>query len=127
MRWRVGGGELLDNTGLQVAMPKLLPGVLTALVGVPTGDTAAEGNDRRADEQSKRLKSSVLFGQQVDGDPLCVLVDYLAEVLVAAYGHRHEGPHQVPVSQLEQPADRVVGCLGVSKLLSFPHGANVAV
>ena len=30
---RVGGGHLLNNTGLQAILPKLFPGVLAALVG----------------------------------------------------------------------------------------------
>ena len=124
---RVGGGNLLDNTGLQAVLPKLLPGVFAVRVGTPTNDAAAEGNDRRADEQLKRLKSLVLVGQQVDGGPPGVLVSYLADVLLAAYGHWREGPHQVLVAQLERPADLVVACLGMSKLLSFPHGANIAV
>ena len=51
-----------------------------------------------------------------------MFVGYLADVLVADYNHWREGSHQV-----ERPADLVAGCLGVSKLLSFPHGANVAV
>ena len=120
---RVGGGELLNNTGLQA----ILRGVLAALVGAPTNDAAAEGNNRRADEQLKRLESSVLVDQQVDGGPLGVLVGYLADFLVAAYGHWREGPRQVSVAQLERPADLVVGCFGVSELLSFSHGANFAV
>ena len=48
---RVGGGELLNNTGLQAILLKLLPGVLVALVGAPTNDEAAEGNNRRADKE----------------------------------------------------------------------------
>ena len=124
---RVGGGKLLNNTRLQVILPKLLPGVLAALVGAPTNDSAAKGNNRRADKQLKRLKSLVLVGQQVDGGPLGVLVGYLSDVLVAAYGHWRERPRQVPVAQLGRPTNLVVGCLRVSKLLSFPHDANVAV
>ena len=69
----------------------------------------------------------MLVGQQVDGGPLGVLVGYVAAVFVAAYGHWREGPHQVPVAPMERPAGRLVGCLGVGKLLSFPHGANVTV
>ena len=65
---RVGGGKLLDNTGLQAVLPKLLPIVLAALVDASTNDAVAGGNDRRADEQSKRLKSSV-FADQADGGP----------------------------------------------------------
>ena len=76
----VGGGELLDTTGLQAVLPKLLPGVLAALVGAPTNDAAAEGNDCRADEQLQRLKSLVLVGQQVDGG-LGVFVGYLPTYL----------------------------------------------
>ena len=83
----VGGGELLDNTGLQAALPKLLSGVLAALVSAPTNDAAAEGNERRADKQLKRLKSLVLVGQQEDGGPLDVLFSYLTDVFVAAHGH----------------------------------------
>ena len=78
---RVGGGELLNNTGTQAVLPNLLPGEIAALT----------------------------------------------DILVDAYGHWREEPHQVPVAQLERTADLVVGCLGVSKLLSFPHGANVSV
>ena len=118
--WRVGGGE-------QEGLPKLLPGVLPALVGAPINDATAEGNDRRADEQLKRLKSLVLVGQQVDGGPLHVFVGYLADLLVATYGHWRERPHQVPVAQLERPTGLLVGCLGVSKLSRFFHGTNVAV
>ena len=117
----------MNNTDLQATLPKLIPGVLAAFVGGPTNDAAAEGNKRRADEQLKRLESLVLVGQQVDGGLLGVLVGYLPDVLVAAYGHWREGPHQVPVAQLERPTDLVVGCLGVSKLLRFPHGVNVAI
>ena len=84
---RVGGGELLENTGLQAVLSDLLPGVLAALVDAPTKDVATEMDDRRADEQLKRLKSLVLVGQQVDGGPLRVLVGDLAEVPVAAYSH----------------------------------------
>ena len=124
---RVGGGELLNNISLQPVLLKLLRGVLTTLVGALTNDAAAEGIDRRADEQLKRLKSLVLAGQHVDGGPLGVLVGYLADVLLVAYDHWRKGPHQVPVAQLERPADFVVGYLGVSRLLSFPHGTNVVV
>ena len=60
---RVGGGKLLDNTGLQVVQPKLLPGVLAALVGAPTNDAAAKGDGCIADGRLKRLKSLVLVGQ----------------------------------------------------------------
>ena len=38
---RVGSGELLDNTCLQVVPTKLLPGVLAILVSAPTNDAAA--------------------------------------------------------------------------------------
>ena len=65
--------------------------------------------------------------QSLNGSPLDVLVGYLADVLVAAYGQWLERPHQVPVAQLERPVDLVVGCLGVGELLSFPHRANVEV
>ena len=124
---RVGGGELLDNTGLQAVLPKLVPGVLAALVGAPTNDAAAEENDRQANEQFKRLKSFVLADQNVDSGPLGVLVGYLVDVLVATYSHSREGPHEGPVAQLERAADLVADYLGVSKLLSFPHGANTEV
>ena len=83
---RVGGDELLDSAGLEAVLSKLLPGVLAALVGAPTNDAAAKGNNCRADEQLKRLKSLVISGQQVDGGPLSVLVGYIVDVLVAAYG-----------------------------------------
>ena len=99
---RVGGGERLDNSGLQVLLSNLLPDVLAALGGKPTSDAADEGDDHRADEQPKRLKILVLVGQQVDGGPLRVLVGYLADVLVAAYGHWREGPYQIPLVQLER-------------------------
>ena len=56
-----------------------------------------------------------------------MLVGYLADILAAALGHWRKGPHQVPAAQLERPADLVVGCLEVSKLLSVPHRGNVAV
>ena len=77
----------MENTGLQAVLSDLLPGVLAALVDAPTKDVATEMDDRRADEQLKRLKSLVLVGQQVDGGPLRVLVGDLAEVPVAAYSH----------------------------------------
>ena len=125
--WHIGGGELLENTGLQAVLPKLPPGVLAALVGTPTNDTTVGGNGCRSDEQLKLLKSLVLVAQQVDGGPLGVLVGYLADVLVATYGRWREGPHQVPVAQLKRSVDLLVGCLRVRKLLNFPHGANVAV
>ena len=51
-----------------------------------------------------------------------MFVGYLADVLVAEYNHWREGSHQV-----ERPAGLGAGYLGVSKLLSFPRGANVAV
>ena len=108
----VGGGGFLNNTALQAILPKLLPGVLAARVGALTNDAGAEGNNRQADEQLKRLKRLVFDGQQVDGGPLGVLVGYLADVLVAAYGHWREGSHQVPVAQVERPADLVVAVLG---------------
>ena len=117
---RVGGGELLDITDPKAVLPKLLPGVLAAL-GAPTNDAATERNHRRTDEELKRRKSLILVGQQIDGGPLDVLVVYLADVLRAAYGYWRKGP------QLERPVDLVVGSLGVSKLLSFPHSPNVAV
>ena len=113
--------------GLQAVLPKLLPGVFIALVGAPTNDAAAEGDRRRADEQLKRLKSLFLVGQQVYGGLFGVRVGYLADALVAAYGHWRERAHQVPAAQLERPVDLVVDCLEVSKLLNFPHVANVAV
>ena len=116
---RVRGGELLNNTGLQAILPKLLPGVLAAFVGAPTNDAATEGNYRRADKQFKQLKSLILASQQVDSGSLGVIVDYLSDVLVAAYGYWREGPHQVPVAQLQRPVDLEVGCPGMSKLLSF--------
>ena len=116
---RVGGRKLLDNTGLQAIQPKFLPGVLAAFVGALTNDAAAEGDDRRAEEQLKRLKSLILVGKQVDGGPLGVLVCYLADVFVAANGHWREGPHQIPAAQLERLVDLTVGCIGVNKLLSF--------
>ena len=122
-----GCGEHLNNTRLQAILPKLLPSVLAALVSALTNDSAAEWNYRRADKQLKRLKSSVLVGQEGDGGPLGLLVGYLADVLVAAYGYWRERFHQVPVAQLERSTELVDGCLRVSKLLSFSHGANVAV
>ena len=118
----------MDNTSLKAVVPKLLSGVLAALVGALTNDAATEGNGRRADEQLKRLKNLVLVDQQVDGSSLGALIGYLADVFVAAYGgHWCDGPHQVPVAHLDRPADRLVGCPGVRKLLSFSHGANIAV
>ena len=123
----VGGRELLDNTGLQAVLPEPLLGVLAALIVAPTNDVAAEGNGRQSDEQLKRLNSLVLDGQQLDGSPLGILVGYHADVIVAAYGHWHEGLHQVPLAQLEKPVDLDVGCLGVRKLLNLHHGVNVAV
>ena len=86
----------MDNTGLQAVLPKLLSGVLAALIGALKNDTAAEGNDCRVDEQLKQLKSLVVIGQQADGGPLGMVVGYLADVLVAVYDHWREGPHQVP-------------------------------
>ena len=122
-----GGGKRLDNTGLQAALPKLFRDVLTALVGAPTNNTTAQEDDCRSDEQLKRLKSLTLVGQQVDGGSLSVPVGYFADVPKAAYGHWREGPHYVPVVQRERPDDLAVSCLGVSKLLSFAVGVNVAV
>ena len=55
---------------------------------------------------------------------LAALADVL---LVAAYDHWCEGPHQAPVAQLKRPIDLVVDSLGVSELLSLPRGANVAI
>ena len=109
--WRVRAVERLDNAGLQAVLPKLLPGVLAALVGAPTNDAATKGNDCRVDKQMKRLTNLVLVGQQVDGGPL-VLVGYLADVIVVAYGHWCEGPHQVPVAQLERPGTLWLAALG---------------
>ena len=122
---RVDGCKLVDNTGLQGVLPKLLPGVLAALVGTPTNDAAMKGNGRGTDEQLKRLKSLVFAGQHVDGGRLSVFVGYLADVRVVTHNHWRKGLHQIPVAQLERSADLVVGCRGVNKLLSFPHGANV--
>ena len=79
--WRVGGRKLLDNTRFQDVLSELLPGVLTALVDAPTNDSATEGDEHRADKQLKRPESLVLVGQQVDGGPFSVLVDYLAMYL----------------------------------------------
>ena len=77
----VGGGERLDNTGPQAVLPKLPPGVLTALVDPPTNDAVAEGYDRRAHKQLDPLKSLVLVGQQIDDGPLVqssvILLTYL--------------------------------------------------
>ena len=117
----------MGNTDLRAVLPKLLPDLLRTLVGVPTNDAVAEGDRRRANEPLKRLKSLAFIGQQIDVGSLGVLGVYLADVRVAAYGHWREGPHQVPVAQLEKPADVMVACLGVGKLSSLPHGANVAV
>ena len=50
---RVGGGELLDNTGLQAVPPNLLPHILAALVGAPTNGTTADRNDCRANRANK--------------------------------------------------------------------------
>ena len=102
---RVGGGKLLDNTGLQAVLPKLLPGVLATLVGAPKNDAATEGDDRRADKQLNQLKSLILVGQKVDGGPLGVLDSHFADVFIAAYGHWCEGLHQILVAQLERPTD----------------------
>ena len=115
----VGGGERLDNTSLQAVLPVLLPGVLATLVCAPTNDKAAKRNARRANEQLNVLESLGFDGQQVNGGSL--------GVLVASYDHWGERPNQVPVAQLEGTIDLVVGCVGVSKLLSLLHGANVAV
>ena len=102
--------------------------MIAARVGTPTNDVTTEGDSRLADEQWKRLKSLLCVCQQVDGDPLRVLVGYLADVLISTYSHwRRERPLKVPVAQPESPVDLVVGCLEVSKLLSLPHGTNVAV
>ena len=49
-----------------------------------------------------------------------MLVGYVGGVRVAVYGHWRKGPHQDPVAQLERPADLMIGCLRVSKLLIFP-------
>ena len=125
--WCVGGDEIVDNAVLQALLPEVLPVVLAARVGTPTNDVTTEGDSRLADEQWKRLKSLLCVCQQVDGDPLHVLVGYLADVLISTYSHWRERLHQVPVAQPERPVDLVVGCLEVSKLLSLPHGTNVAV
>ena len=125
--WCVGGDEIFDNAGLQAVLPELLPGVLAARVGTPTNDVTTEGDSRLADEQWEERKSLLCVCQQVDGDPLRVLVGYLADVLISTYGHWRERPHQVPVAQPEKPVDLVVGCLEMSKLLSLPNGTNVAV
>ena len=117
----------MDNTGLQGVLPKLLPGVLAALVGAPTNNAPTKGNDRGAGKQLKQLKSLDFAGQQVDGGPLSVFIGYLADVRLSTCDHWRKGPHQIPVAQLERPADLVVDCRGVNKLLSVPHGANVAV
>ena len=116
-----------NTWGLEAVLPNLLPSVLAALVGGPTNDAAAEGNDRRVDKHLKQLKSLILVGQQVDGGPLGILVGYLADVLVAAYGNWRKGSNQIPVAQLERPVDLVIGYLEVVKLSSLPYGANVAV
>ena len=125
--WCVGGDEIFDNAGLQAVLPEVLPGVLAARVGTPTNDVTTEGDSRLPDEQWKRLKSLLCVCQQIDGDPLRVLVGYLADVLISTYSNWRERPHQVPVAQPERPVDPVVGCLEVSKLLSLSRGTNVAV
>ena len=79
-------------------LSKLLPGVLATLVSASTSNAAAEGDDHRADEQLKRLKSLAIVSQKVNAGTLGVLVAYLADVLVAAYGYRRKGPYQVPVA-----------------------------
>ena len=112
----VGGDEIFDTAGLQAELPGRFLGVLAARVGTPTNDVTTEGDSRLADEQWKRLKSLHLCWSTVDGDPLRVLVGYLADVLISTYGHWRE-----------RPVDLVVGCLEVSKLLSLPNGTNVAV
>ena len=103
--WREG----LYQVPIAAVLPKLLPGELTALVGAPTNDTASKRDDYRADKQLKRLKNLVLGA----------LVGYLADIILAAFGHWRERFHQVPVAQLERPIDFMVGCLGVRKLLSL--------
>ena len=103
------------------------PGVLAALVGAPTNDVTAEGYDRRADEQLRQLKTLGSCWSTSRRRSTWCIRRLPCNVLVAVYGHWREGPHQVPVAQLERPDDLVVGCLGVSKLLSFHHGANAAV
>ena len=125
--WCVGGDEIFDNASLQAVLPEVLPGILAARVDPPTNDVTTEGDSRLADEQWKRLKSLLCVCQQVDGDPLRVLVGYLADVLISTYSHWRERPHRVPVAQPERPVDLVVGYLEVSKLLSLPRGTNVAV
>ena len=126
--WCVIGDEIFDDAGLQAVLPEVLPGVIAARVGTPTNDVTTEGDSRLADEQWKRLKSLLCVCQQVDGDPLRLLVGYLADVLISTYSHwRRERPLKVPVAQPESPVDLVVGCLEMSKLLSLPHGTKVAV
>ena len=123
----VGGGEPLDDTGFQAVRLELFPAVLAVVFGASTNDAAAEEDEHRVDKQPKRLNSLIVVGQQVDGGPLGVLVGYLTEVLVAAYGHWRKGPYPDPVIQLVRPDNLVGGCLGVSKLDCLPHGVNVAV
>ena len=84
----VGGGELLDNTGLQAVLTKLLPS--PPLSARQRTMPPPKRNDRRADEQLKLLESLVFSGQQVDGGPFGALVSYLADVPVAAYSHWRE-------------------------------------
>ena len=123
----VGGGEILDKTGLQAVRPELFPAVLAALVGAPTDVASAEEDERRPDEQSKRLKSLFVVSRQVNGGPPGVLVGRPTYVLVAAYGHWREGLSQDPAIQLERPDDLVGSCLGVGKLDCLPRGVNVTV
>ena len=111
----------------QAVRPELFPAVLAALVGAPTDVASAEEDERRPDEQSKRLKSLFVVSRQVNGGPPGVLVGCHTDVLVAAYGHWREGLSQDPAIQLERPDDLVGSCLGVSKLDCFPRGVNVTV
>ena len=59
--------------------------------------------------------------------PFDVFVRDIAPVPVVPECVWSDGSHQICVDKLEGELDLVIGRLGVSQLMAFAHGANVAV
>ena len=59
--------------------------------------------------------------------PFGVFVGDLAHVPVVPECWWSDGSHQICEDKLEGELDLVIGRLGVSQLMAFAHGANVAI
>ena len=73
------------------------------------------------------MESAVLALKKIYLRPHGMLVGDLGDILVAPESLRRELSHYICEDQLERVLNVLVGCLGMSPLTAFPHGANVTV